>query len=93
MDQQLLKQSGVDEQLNIKTIEELRVLETNTSKETKVRFWWKFARVSSIVIASISFLLLFAGAIYLLITLAGSLLFLFLKVNKEVKSHHEKVNS
>ena len=91
--EQLLKQSGVDEQLNIKTIEELRVLETNTSKETKVRFWWKFARVSSIVIASISFLLLFAGAIYLLITLAGSLLFLFLKVNKEVKSHHEKVNS
>jgi hypothetical protein len=89
----LVRQSKVDEQLNINTIQELRALEENVHKQSQTRGWWKFARVSMIVIASLSGLLMFTGAWFFILTLIGSLLFLFLKVNKRVKDQNLKVEA
>ena len=86
----LVKQSNVDEQANIQTVNEYNTLLEGESEMSKKRGRWKFLRVTCIVIAAISGLAVFASPIMLL-PLAGSLVFLFTKVNKKVKGLQEEV--
>jgi hypothetical protein len=87
----LVKQSNVDEQANIQTVNEYNALKDDESTVSKSRGRWKFLRILCIVVAGISAACLFGGLWFMLIPLAGSLVFLFTKVNKRVKGLHEEV--
>jgi hypothetical protein len=90
----LVRSSGVDEQLNIQTMTELRALQQNVSSSSSSRGWWKAGRIIAIV-ASVALcaLAIYMQSIYFLaIAPAIALIVLiFKKINPEISSLNEKV--
>jgi hypothetical protein len=90
----LVRESKVDEPANIETISQLRVFEAAIEKSSSTRGWWRFARIASIVVAAISVGVgIWLGEWYylLFIPAVAALLFIFLKVNGEVKELNTKL--
>ena len=88
----LVKQSGVDEQINIRTVREFNILEEGESAVLKKLGRWKFALIACIGIATISGLALFGRYWFMLIPLTGSLAFIFSKVNKTISGLNQEVS-
>ena len=83
----LVRESKVDEPANIETVSQLRVFEASIEKSSSTRGWWRFARIASITVAVIAAsLAIWLGDWYyfLLVPSLAAVLFVFLKVNKEV---------
>ena len=92
----LVRESKVDEPANIETVSELRVFEGQIGANSSTRGWWRFARIASIVVAAVSaYVAIWLGDVYylLLILALAALLFVFLKVNKEVKDLNSKLSA
>ena len=90
----LVRTSGVDEQLNIQTIEELHLLEKSVAESTSSRGWWKAGRIFAILAAAglVTWAAVQQGIYFLAIAPAGGLVFLiFKKINPEITSLNEKV--
>ncbi len=90
----LVKTSGIDEQLNIETVIELKTLQGSVTDSSKSRTWWKAGRIAAIVISVALVALAFAqaGIYYLAIAPAlGLLALLFMKLNPEISQLNEKV--
>ena len=90
----LVSSSGVDEQLNIQTMTELRALQQNVSSSSSSRGWRKAGRIIAII-ASVALcaLAIYMQSIYFLaIAPAIALIVLiFKKINPEISSLNEKV--
>lgn len=90
----LVKTSGIEEQLNIETVIELKSLQGSVADSSKARMWWKAGRIASIVIAVALVALAFvqAGIYYIAIAPAlGLVALLFMKINPEISQLNEKV--
>ena len=92
--EELVRSSGVDEQLNIQTMTELRALQQNVSASSSSRGWWKAGRIIAIIVAvALCALAIYMQSIYFLaIAPAIALIVLiFKKINPEISSLNEKV--
>ena len=92
----LVRESGVDEAENIKTVAELRELEASKHKQGNTRGWLRAARIASIVGAAIAAWVAIGqgGAYYtFLIATAGLLVLIFAKINPAVKALNERLTS
>ena len=90
----LVRTSGVDEQLNIETIAELRSLQQNVSASSKSRGWWKAGRITAIIAAVglVALAITMQSFYYLAIIPAIAFIVLvFIKINPEISSLNEKV--
>ena len=92
--EELVRSSGVDEQLNIQTMTELRALQQNVSASSSSRGWWKAGRIIAIIVAvALCAIAIYMQSIYFLaIAPAIALIVLiFKKINPEISSLNEKV--
>lgn len=92
--EELVRLSGVDEQLNIETMTEFRSLQENVSTSSSSRRWWRAGRFIAITAAiALSALAIYMQSFYfLLIAPAIALIFLvFKKINPEMSTLNEKV--
>ena len=92
----LVRESKVDEPANIETVSQLRVFEASIEKSSSTRGWWRFARIASITVAVIAAsLAIWLGDWYyfLLAPSLAAVLFVFLKVNKEVNELNSKLST
>jgi hypothetical protein len=90
----LVKSAGIDEQQNIKTVEEFRELETGVAQSSSSRGMWKAGRIFSILGAIGLVVLAFAsqGIYYLCIAPAiGLVVLLYKKINPEIALLNEKL--
>lgn len=90
----LVRSSGVDEQLNIETMTEFRSLEQTVSVSSKSRGWWKAGRIAAIIaaIALVALAVTMQSFYFLAIAPAIALVVLiFKKINPEVSQLDEKV--
>ena len=92
--EQLVREAGVDEQANIKTIAELRELEASKNKQGNKRGWLRAARIACLIAASAAGLAAFSqGAFGLLwlIVVAAALVLIFATINPAVKALNTKL--
>lgn len=85
--EKLVVRSGVDEQQNVRTVAELRVLEARQSDDNAARKRWRIARAVSVVavIALVAVALIQKGPwLFAFVPAAGLTLLVFLKVNPEI---------
>ena len=90
----LVRQSGVDEQLNIETVAELREFEQNVSASSSSRRWWKAGRIFAIIAAVglVALAIYMQSFYYLAIAPAIALIVLvFMKINPAISQLNEKV--
>jgi hypothetical protein len=80
----MVDSAAIDEQENIKTVAELRELETDVSKGSSKRAWWGYGRASAIILAGLSIYLGIVGTgvkkIWFL-PAVGLIVLLFAKIN------------
>ena len=92
--EKLVQSSGVDEQLNIETVAELRALQQTVSASSSSRGWWKAGRISAIIaaIALVAVAISMQSFYYLAIVPAIALVVLvFMKLNPGISQLNEKV--
>ena len=90
----LVRASGVDEQLNIEIVAELRSLEQNVSTSSSSRRWWKAGRIFAIIAAVglVALAITMQSFYYLAIAPAIALVVLvFMKINPGISQLNEKV--
>jgi len=90
----LVRASGVDEQLNIETVAELREFEQNVSASSSSRRWWKAGRIFAIIaaIGLVALAVSMQSFYYLAIAPAIALIVLvFMKINPAISQLNEKV--
>ena len=90
----LFRASGVDEQLNIEIVAELRSLEKNVSASSSSRGWWKAGRIFAIIAAVglVALAITMQSLYYLAIAPAIALVVLvFMKINPAISQLNEKV--
>ena len=90
----LVRASGVDEQLNIEIVAELRSLEQNVSTSSSSRRWWKAGRILAIIAAVglVALAITMQSFYYLAIAPAIALVVLvFMKINPGISQLNEKV--
>ena len=90
----LVRSSGVDEQLNIETMTELRSLQQNVSSSSSSRGWWKAGRITSIIAAvGLVALAITMQSFYFLafIPAIALVVLVFQKINPEISHLNEKV--
>ena len=90
----LVKTSKVDEQANIKTVSELRTLEASIKDVSSTRKRWRILRVLALVLTGgLSALAFSLGEWHYLwlVPAIASLVFVFVKVNPEVKNINAKI--
>jgi len=83
----MVASAGIEELVNIKTVEELRELESDVSKGSSKRAWWGYGRASAIIFAGLSIYLGIVGTGLKKVWLApavGLLVLLFVKINPEI---------
>jgi hypothetical protein len=92
--EELVRASGVDEQLNIEIVAELRSLEQNVSTSSSSRRWWKAGRIFAIIAAVglVALAITMQSFYYLAIAPAIALVVLvFMKINPGISQLNEKV--
>ena len=92
----LVRDSGVDEGANAKTVAELKELQSGVSKGNTRRTWWRVLRIAAIVSAVAAGVIGYQlGHIYLLLFGASALFIaaVFLKVNPVVKELNTQLAS
>lgn len=91
----LVQQSGVDEQANIATVKELRVLEQQVADVDSTRKWWKAARWLAVGGGILCLLLLIGGSWWWLVGVVGAAALVFAKLNpliKEASQRHDALS-
>ncbi|MEY4367698.1 MAG: hypothetical protein RLZ28_1113 [Actinomycetota bacterium] len=92
--EELVRESAVDEQENIKTIAELRALEEAKGKQSNSRGWLRFARVVCIIAAAVAGMTAISQgglALLWLIVVVAALVLIFVTINPAVKSMSSKL--
>lgn len=95
----LVQRSGVDERANVKTVEEVRILEVQIKKDSSSSRWWRILRGAIFLAAFICAIMVYIHRADLVIAmgyavgaLAGIVLTLW-KLNPHIKSINERLAS
>jgi len=91
----LVNNTKLDEQENIKTVAQLRELELDVSKGSSRRAWWGYSRALVIILAGLLIYLSFTGTgakRLLFLPAVGLIVLLFLKINPVIANLNAALN-